>query len=88
MSGLVGTQVYDVTPSDSDPVRAHKGILIGGDGNLNVVTRVPAKYIPVGGTPAWDETTSVIPVTAGKILPISVYKILAATTATNIQVFL
>jgi len=62
-----------ITPNDStDLTMATRGIYIGGDGNLSVVT--------VG-----DQTVLFSNVVAGSILPIRVKRVMATnTTATNL----
>jgi hypothetical protein len=63
-----------VTPSDATVLRNVRALYIGGAGNLAV--RAP------------DSSTTItfVGVTAGMLLPISVGRVMAATTATSIVV--
>lgn len=70
---------FNITPSDTDVVPAHEAIYIGGDGDLTVTTRIPDGF---GGFTETDVTLKGL--VAGRLLPISVYKVKAATTATEL----
>ena len=66
------TRAVAVTPSDSTILNA-RSLYIGGAGNVAVQTVVdPATTVIFNGVPA------------GTILPVTVLRVLAATTATNI----
>lgn len=84
MIDTIYTYFEAVTPHDTNPAPAHSALWIGGAGTVVVVTRKPAAFGP--GTPDYadDPTVTFTAVPAGSILPISVYKIMAASTATLI----
>lgn len=65
-----GESAVAVTPSDSTAVRS-RALFVGGAGNLTVTMKDGVDAVFTG-------------VTAGTLLPISVQKVKAATTATNI----
>jgi len=70
---ISSTQLVQVTPGTTNLV-PHKAIWVGGAGNLSMVCA--------------DGTTQVLTgVTAGTLLPFQAKQILAASTATNITLF-
>lgn len=71
--------LFPITKSDTDVVPAHSAIYVGGTGTLVVVSRIPDGQ---GGFT--EATTTLTAVVAGVFHPISVHKIMAASTATDI----
>lgn len=63
-----------VTPSDSTEYLYCRGVYVGGEGDLTVVMRSGGGAITFSAVPA------------GSLLPLDVKKIMAATTATLINV--
>lgn len=68
-----GTVAAAVTPSDSTALTS-RAVWVGGAGDLSV---------RLSGTPSTTVVFTAVP--AGTLLPISVVRIMAATTATNIN---
>lgn len=68
----VATRAAAVTPSDATILSCHS-LYVGGAGNLAVQT-----------IDATATTITLVGVPAGTIIPLACYRVLAATTATNI----
>lgn len=63
---------FAITPSDTtDLAYATRAIYVGGDGSITAIT-------------VSNETITLVGVKAGSILPISVRRVTAASTATNL----
>lgn len=62
---------FAITPADADLAQPARGLFVGGSGTI-VATMVSGEVVTFSG------------VAAGSILPISVKRVAAASTATNI----
>jgi hypothetical protein len=72
---IPATTASAVTPSDSTPLTSRLGVWVGGGGDLSV---------RLSGAPSTTVVFTAVP--SGSMLPISVVRIMAATSATNINV--